>query len=126
MQKQEKYIPLLDFRAQVVDALIQVGNQADLNSRKRGQPSLEDAPEPHQAAPPPPPLRRMIAPWDVIRLYRFNHFLILADKCGRCRLCTNGYTQMACLKCKLLLCYTKEKKKFLGVSHEKVIYTKLF
>uniref|UniRef100_A0AAY5K7E5 PiggyBac transposable element-derived protein domain-containing protein n=1 Tax=Esox lucius TaxID=8010 RepID=A0AAY5K7E5_ESOLU len=49
-QKQEKkYMPLLDFRVQVADALIKVGKQADLNSRKRGRPSLEDDPTSHQA-----------------------------------------------------------------------------
>uniref|UniRef100_A0A3B3S9X1 PiggyBac transposable element-derived protein domain-containing protein n=1 Tax=Paramormyrops kingsleyae TaxID=1676925 RepID=A0A3B3S9X1_9TELE len=83
-QKQEKkYMPLLDFRVQVADALIKVGKQADLNSRKRGRPSLEDDPTSHQA------------------------------KRGRCRLCKNGYTQMACLKCKVLLCFTKDKNCFL-------------
>ncbi|XP_055087231.1 piggyBac transposable element-derived protein 3-like [Periophthalmus magnuspinnatus] len=112
IQKQEKkYMPLLDFRAQVADALIKVGKQADFNSRKRGRTSLENAPEHHQAAPPP--LQRIIAPLDVVRLDRFDHFPIHADKRGRCRLCKNGYTQTACLKCKVLLCFTKEKNCFL-------------
>ncbi|KAG1955331.1 hypothetical protein F2P79_008425 [Pimephales promelas] len=39
---------------QVADALIKVGKQADLNSRKRGQPPLEDDPSSPHAAPPPP------------------------------------------------------------------------
>ena len=44
-QIQEKYMPLLNFRAQVADALIKVGKPADMTSRKRGRPSLEDAEE---------------------------------------------------------------------------------
>lgn len=112
-QKQEKYMPLLDFRVQVEDALIKVGKQADLNSRKRGRPSLEDDPTSHQAAPPPPPLQRISAPSVDVRLDRCNHFPIHAEKRGRCRLCKNGYTQMACLKCKVLLCFTKDKNCFL-------------
>ncbi|KAI5629009.1 piggyBac transposable element-derived protein 3-like, partial [Silurus asotus] len=112
-QKQEKkYMPLLDFRAQVADALIKVGKQADLNSRKRGRPSLEDDPTSHQAAPPPPPLQRISAPSVDVRLDRCDHFPIHAEKRGRCRLCKNGYTQMACLKCKVLLCFTKDKNCF--------------
>ncbi|XP_042599318.1 piggyBac transposable element-derived protein 2-like [Cyprinus carpio] len=113
-QKQEKkYMPLLDFRVQVADALIKVGKQADLNSRKRGRPSLEDDPTSHQAAPPPPPLQRISAPSVDVRLDRCDHFPIHAEKRGRCRLCKNGYTQMACLKCKVLLCFTKDKNCFL-------------
>ncbi len=119
-QKQEKkYMPLLVFRAQVADALIKVGKQADLNSRKRGRPSLEDAPEPHQAASPPPPLQRIVAPSVDVRLDRFDHFPIHADKRGRCRLCKTGYTQMACLKCKVLLCFTKDKNCFLDYHTKK-------
>ncbi|KAK9965402.1 hypothetical protein ABG768_018879 [Culter alburnus] len=113
-QKQEKkYMPLLDFRVQVADALIKVGKQADLISRKRGRPSLEDDPTSHQAAPPPPPLQRISAPSVDVRLDRCDHFPIHAEKRGRCRLCKNGYTQMACLKCKVLLCFTKDKNCFL-------------
>lgn len=111
-QKQEKkYMPLLDFRVQVADALIKVGKQADLNSRKRGRPSLEDDPTSHQAAPPP--LQRISAPSVDVRLDRCDHFPIHAEKRGRCRLCKNGYTQTACLKCKVLLCFTKDKNCFL-------------
>ncbi|XP_051994392.1 piggyBac transposable element-derived protein 3-like [Xyrauchen texanus] len=111
-QKQEKkYMPLLDFRVQVADALIKVGKQADLNSRKRGRPSLEDDPTSHQAAPPP--LQRISAPSVDVRLDQCDHFPIHAAKRGRCRLCKNGYTQMACLKCKVLLCFTKDKNCFL-------------
>lgn len=113
-QKQEKkYMPLLDFRVQVADALIKVGKQADLNSRKRGRPSLEGDPTSHQAAPPPPPLQRIPAPSDDVRLDRCDHFPIHAEKRGRCRLCKKGYTQMSCLKCKVLLCFTKDKNCFL-------------
>uniref|UniRef100_A0A6Q2ZH78 PiggyBac transposable element-derived protein domain-containing protein n=1 Tax=Esox lucius TaxID=8010 RepID=A0A6Q2ZH78_ESOLU len=89
-QKQEKkYMPLLDFRVQVADALIKV------------------------AAPPPPPLQRISAPSVDVRLDRCDHFPLHAEKRGRCRLCKNGYTQMACLKCKVLLCFTKDKNCFL-------------
>lgn len=84
------YMPLLDFRAQVACALIKVGKQTDLNSRKRGKPPLEDTPEPHQAAPPPPPIQRIIAPSADVRLHWVDHFPIHADKCGHCRLCKNG------------------------------------
>nr|XP_005159764.1 piggyBac transposable element-derived protein 3-like [Danio rerio] len=111
-QKQEKkYMPLLDFRVQVADALIKVGKQVDLNSRKRVRPSLEDDPTSHQAASPP--LQRISAPSVDVRLDRCDHFPIHAEKRGRCRLCKNGYTQMACLKCKVLLCFTKDKNCFL-------------
>lgn len=85
----------------------------DLNSRKRGRPSLEDDPTSHQAAPPPPPLQRIVAPTVDVRLDRCNHFPIHAEKRGCCRLCKNGYMQMACLKCKVLLCFTKDKNCFL-------------
>ncbi|XP_067300961.1 piggyBac transposable element-derived protein 2-like [Pseudorasbora parva] len=113
-QKQEKkYMPLLDFRVQVADALIKVGKQADLNSRKRGRPSLEDDPTSHQAAPPQPPLQRISAPSVDVRLDRCDHFPIHAEKRGRCRLCKTGYTQTACLKCKVLLCFTKDKNCFM-------------
>ncbi|XP_029973972.1 piggyBac transposable element-derived protein 3-like [Salarias fasciatus] len=119
-QKQEKkYMPLLDFRAQVADALIKVGKQGDLNSRKRGRPSLEDVPEPHQAASPSPPLQRIVAPSVDVRLDRFDHFPNHADKRGRCRLCKSGYTQTACLKCKVLLCFTKDKNCFLDYHTKK-------
>ncbi|KAK7135513.1 hypothetical protein R3I94_014246 [Phoxinus phoxinus] len=111
--QEKKYMPLLDFRVQVADALIKVGKQADLNSRKRGRPSLEDDPTSHQAAPPPPPLQRISAPSVDVRLDRCDHFPIHAEKRGRCRLCKTGYTQMACLKCKVLLCFTKDKNCFL-------------
>ncbi|XP_042610676.1 piggyBac transposable element-derived protein 3-like, partial [Cyprinus carpio] len=84
----------------VNDPLIKVGKQADLNSRKRGRPSLEDDPTSHKAAPPPPPFQRISAPSVDVRLNRCDHFPIHAEKRGRCRLCKNGYTQMACLKCK--------------------------
>ncbi len=94
-QKQEKkYMPLLVFRAQVADALIKVGKQADLNSRKRGRPSLEDAPEPHQAASPPPPLQRIVAPSVDVRLDRFDHFpsmLINVDDADCARLVTRKW-----------------------------------
>lgn len=112
-QKQEKYMPLLDFCVQVADALLKVGKQADLNSRKRGRPSLEDDPTSHQAAPTPPPLQRISAPSADVRLDRCDHFPIHAEKRGRCRLCKNGYTQMACLKCKVLLFFTEDKNCFL-------------
>uniref|UniRef100_A0A8C1TF05 PiggyBac transposable element-derived protein domain-containing protein n=1 Tax=Cyprinus carpio TaxID=7962 RepID=A0A8C1TF05_CYPCA len=83
-QKQEKkYMPLLDFRVQVADALIKVGKQ------------------------------RISAPSVDVRLDRCDHFPIHAEKCGQCRLCKNGYMQMACLKCKVLLCFTKDKNCFL-------------
>ena len=36
---------LLNFRAQVAYSLIKVGKPADLTSRKRGRPALEDAEE---------------------------------------------------------------------------------
>ncbi|KAG1924718.1 hypothetical protein F2P79_025976 [Pimephales promelas] len=85
-QKQEKkYMPLLDFRVQVADALIKVGKQADLNCRKRGRRSLEDDPT-SQAAPPPrpppPPLQRISAPSVDVRLDLYDHFPIHAEKRG--------------------------------------------
>ncbi|XP_038123402.1 piggyBac transposable element-derived protein 3-like [Cyprinodon tularosa] len=113
-QKQEKkHMSLLDFRAQVADALIKVGKQTDFKSRKRGRPSLEDSPEPHQAEPPPPPLQRIVAPSVDVRLDRVDHFPTHAEKRGRCRLCKDGYTQTACLKCKVLLCFTKTNNCFM-------------
>lgn len=82
-QKQEKkYMPLLDFRAQVAVALIKVGKRANLNSRKRGRPSSEEAPERSQAATSSSPGQRIIAPSVGIRLDRFDHFPIHADKRG--------------------------------------------
>lgn len=97
------------------DALIKVGKQADSKHRKRGRLSLEDAQTTHQAAPAPPPLQRIVAPSVDVRRDRCDHFPIHAEKRGRCRLCKTGYTQIACLKC-----FTKDKKLFLKVPHDKV------
>ena len=100
---------LLNFRAQVADALIKVDKPADLTSRKRGRSSLEDAEEDRA----PHPVRRIPAPSTIVRLDRFDHFPTNGEKRGRCRRCKNGYTQMACTKCKVLLCFTKDKNCFL-------------
>ena len=43
--QEKKYMSLLNFRAQSADSLIKVSKPADLTSRKRGKPSLEDAEE---------------------------------------------------------------------------------
>ncbi|XP_057691467.1 piggyBac transposable element-derived protein 3-like isoform X1 [Corythoichthys intestinalis] len=118
-QKQKKYMPLLDFRAQVADALIKVGKRANLNSRKRGRPSSEEAPERSQAATSSPPGQRIIAPSVEVRLDRFDHFPIHADKRGRCRARKNGNTQMTCLKCRVLLCFTKDQNCFLDYHTKK-------
>uniref|UniRef100_UPI00358E218E piggyBac transposable element-derived protein 3-like n=1 Tax=Myxine glutinosa TaxID=7769 RepID=UPI00358E218E len=110
-QKQQKYMPLLDFRAEVANALIKVGKHADGSSRKRGRPSLEDGSPP--PTPPLPPQQRTVTPSADVRLDRLDHFPTHAEKRGRCRLCSKGYTQMACQKCKVLLCFTKDKNCYL-------------
>uniref|UniRef100_UPI00358E4A90 piggyBac transposable element-derived protein 2-like n=1 Tax=Myxine glutinosa TaxID=7769 RepID=UPI00358E4A90 len=110
-QKQQKFMPLLDFHAEVANALIKVGKHADGSSRKRGRPSLEDGSPP--PTPPLPPQQRTIAPSADVRLDRLDHFPTHAEKRGRCRLCSKGYTQMACQKCKVLLCFTKDKNCYL-------------
>ncbi len=84
---------------------------------------MEDAPEPHQAASPSTStsedrLRHRLT----VRLDRFDHFPIHADKRGRCRLCKTGYTQMACLKCKVLLCLQRTKIVSWTTTHEKVTF----
>ena len=119
--QEKKYMSLLNFRAQVADALINVGKPADLTSRKRGRPSLEDAEEDRA----PPPVRRIPAPSTIARLDRFDHFPTNSEKRGRCRRCKNGYTQMTCTKCSVTVLY-KGQKLLLRVSHyEMTIYVLL-
>ena len=81
--QEKKYMSLLNFRAQVAVALIKVDKPADLTSRKRGGPSLEDAEEDRA----PPPVRRIPAPSTIVRLDRFDHFPTNGEKRGRCRRC---------------------------------------
>jgi len=113
MQKcEKKLMSLLDFRTAVADALIKAGKPADISTTKRERPSLED---PEQTFPPLhcPPVKRAVEPSSDIMLDRFDHFPIHSEKWGRCRLCKIGYTQMTCLKCKILLCFTKDKNCYL-------------
>ena len=117
----KKYTTLFDFRTEVADSLIKVGKSADLTSRKRGRPLLEDVEQAQAQLPYPgrPPTKRAVAPTNDVRLDRFNHFGVFAEKRGRCRLCKNGFTQLSCLKCKVLLCLTKDKNCFLKYHTEK-------
>ena len=112
----KRYLPFLDFRTEVADALIKVGKSADLNNKKRGRPSLENV---EQAQSRPPPTKRVFAPSNDVRMDRFDHFGVFTEKRGRCRLCKNGYTQLSCLKCKVLLCQTKGRNCFLEYHTQK-------
>ena len=85
-----KYKPLLDFRVEIADSLIKHGKAI---TKKRGRPSRdadEDAPRALR-------LRTVPRPQRGIRLDKVDHFPKYHEKRGRCRLCTNGYTQICSL-----------------------------
>lgn len=91
-----KVMPLVEFCAEMGDSLIKAGKPRRV--RKWGHPSLEqdDQAQPRLFAVPAPP--------KAVRFDGVNHLPGFAEKRGRCRLCGDGYTELACLKCNILLC----------------------
>lgn len=108
-------MPFLDFRTEVADAIIKVGKSANLNVRKRGRSSLENAEEDNSRHP----VKRAVAPSTEVRLDKFDHLPSHSEKRGRCRLCKSGFTSLTCLKCKVLLCLTKERNCFVQYHTQK-------
>lgn len=101
-----RFTPLLEFRADIAESLIKAGKPTI--ERRRGRPSLQNENQPEAKQ------RRFLVknPPVVVRFDRIDHFPEHAEKRGRCRLCSKGYSQMKCVKCGILLCFTKDKNCF--------------
>nr|XP_039255146.1 piggyBac transposable element-derived protein 3-like [Styela clava] len=107
-QKNMQHTPLLDFRSEVADCLIRMGKSANMNSRKRGRPSNDEGDHSYHRSSP---RQIVIAPPRDVRHDRFDHFSVYSERRGRCR--KLGITFTMCMKCRVLLCYTRGKNCFL-------------
>lgn len=96
-KRDEKYKPLVEFRAEIAQTLI-IGSTLDTPSR-RGRPSSETntSNRLHRTFQP--------RPINVIRYSGWGHFPEYSDR-QRCRQCIKGQTKVYCSKCKVHLCFT--------------------
>lgn len=95
---------LVVFRSEIAHALI---NKNSSFSKKRGRPMQETS------TPEPPSKRRVtFNPIDDIRYDNVDHWPTHLDTKNRCRNCIKAYSRVACMKCKVPLCLTKDKNCF--------------
>ncbi|XP_040069350.1 piggyBac transposable element-derived protein 1-like [Ixodes scapularis] len=99
LQHREGSMPLRDFLADLATSLVLY------RKRPPGRPSQENLPVVKRASPE--------VPRDV-RGDGSHHWLIWMNRRNRCKLCTGGYSYVACSKCNVLLCINKDRNCFVG------------
>lgn len=111
-QKNIKFKKLLVFRSEIAHALIQ--QKLALPRKRAGRPSLKDSPCSSTRSTPEPPTKRMVVfnPIDDIRFDGLQHWPIHIEPKKRCRNCKKAYSRIACMKCNIPLCLTKDKNCF--------------
>lgn len=93
-----KHKKLKTFRLEVADGLIHAGKK----KARPSKPREDDVPTKYIQRPVTP------RPVDDIRYHKVDHFPVFSDR-GRCKLCSNGKSTIACQKCGVLLCIVTGK-----------------
>lgn len=87
------------FRSIAANSLI----EANHGEKRRGRPSTPAAGDQQEVGHK----RQKKAPCNDIKQDGYQHWPILADKRGRCNLCTKGQSNILCEKCDAQLCLHK-------------------
>lgn len=105
-RNETKFKKLVTFRSEIAIALMK---QNTSNTRKRGRPSAEPLTEIQS-----PPQKRVVVPnpIDDVRYDEVGHWPVHIDQKKRCRNCISAYSRIACKKCNIALCLTKDKNCF--------------
>lgn len=93
-----KHKKLKTFRLEVADGLIHAGKK----KARPSKPREDDVPTKYIQRPVTP------RPVDDIWYDKVDHFLVFSDR-GRCKLCSNGKSTIACQKCGVRLCIVTGK-----------------
>lgn len=93
-----KHKKLKTFRLEVADGLIHAGKK----KARPSKPREDDVPTKYIQRPVTP------RPVDDIRYHKVDHFPVFSDR-GRCKLCSNGKSTIACQKCGVRLCIVTGK-----------------
>jgi hypothetical protein len=114
VQNTSSKLPLLEFKRQVADGLIQMSKQ-----KKKGRPSKQVVnPEIEKSN------HRKFTATEEQRFMNIGlHFPVKAEKKGRCELCSvvhhrESRTTFKCIKCKTYLCLTADKNCFYDFHHQ--------
>lgn len=106
--KQNKYMPLLEFKMDIAYSLLLSGKVKP--SSKRGRPSKTPSPSSKK--------RRLFAqrPVDEVRYDQVGHWPkpVEVSKRQQCKHCIKAYTTTSCSKCNVFLCYTLNRNCFVG------------
>ena len=98
----EKHVPLRSFQADTASALISSGQ----GKFKRGRPSAEDMSKKVKKA------ATTEAPVLECQKDKYDHFPQWNDTRGRCKICKNMNSFVQCQKCKVFLCFNKDRNCF--------------
>lgn len=104
-QRKEKHMPLVHFRLEIANALLQSGKVV---KRKRGRPSneVDNSVE--------PPRKRSVCPAPVndVRFDQIGHWPVHNSNKQRCKLCVTAKSRIRCSKCDVALCLHDKKNCF--------------
>lgn len=106
--KKSKSMTLLEFQTSIANDLTLCGKLPTVLAVRRGRPS---------ETPTPPKRSKTTAavgiPKENYRYDYLGHFPEFVEKKHRCRLCPKGFTFVQCCKCKISLCFIKERNCFM-------------
>jgi hypothetical protein len=111
-------IPLLAFSLDIGEALLTAKRPTVAPARKRGRPTCRPPAEPE----PSTSSVRAPHPNSAMRYDLVDHFPQYCEKQMKCRLCARlkktSYTFVTCGKCKMALCFTRERNCFYLYHHQ--------
>lgn len=112
---EKKFMSLLEFQTEIASGLVQSGKLPSIISNKRGRPSSS----PVSAKNKPKTSSAILIPSNDIRFDGVGHLPLYHEKQHRCRCCPKGYSHMHCMKCKIFLCFTKDRNCFVDFHMKK-------